>query len=426
MPKIAVWGSWHLGTVSAACLAELGHSVLATDLDPAIVAGLRAGRPPVSEPGLADLVRRHQQSGSLTIRDPQDPALGEADFVFVAADTEVDDDDRVDLAGIELLVDAAAGTLRRPELVVVQSQVPVGTTERLVARMASRCGRPLRGVYVPENLRLGAAIDGFLRPDRVIIGADDATDAAAVRALLPPDREVVQMSVRSAEMSKHALNGYLATLVSFTSEIGDLCEAVGADAYDVERALRTDRRVSPKAPIRPGFGFAGATLGRDVQSLRSLAAERGIPASLMDGVLAVNRRRCAHLLGRLEAELGSLNGQAIALLGLTYKAGTDTLRRSVSLEIARLLVDRGASVRAYDPAVSRLPQTAPLVQLAVAAEAAARGADAVVIATEWPEFAALDWPRIGASMRTPLVFDLKGLLPAGQPGIQLRRMGVKG
>jgi UDPglucose 6-dehydrogenase len=422
---IAVWGSWHLGTVSAACLAELGQTVLATDLDPAIVSGLRAGRPPVAEPRLAELVRTHLDSGRLSIRDPDDPALGAADVVFLAADTAVDEEDRSDLAGIEQLAERAAKGLRRPALLVVHSQVPVGTTERLAARMSSASGWPIRAACVPENLRLGAAIEGFLKPDRLVIGAADPSDASAVRALFPPDCDVLYMSIRSAEMSKHALNAYLATLVSFTSEIGDLCESLGADAYDVERTLRADRRVSPKAPMRPGFGFAGATLGRDVQSLRALAAVQGIPSSLMDGVLAVNRRRCAQLLRRLEAELGTLDGKTIALLGLTYKPGTDTLRRSVALEIAGALLQKGTSVRAYDPAVSRLPASASGISLAPDPEAAARGADALILATEWPEFGALDWNRIGAAMRRPLVFDLKGLLPAQQAGIELRRIGVK-
>jgi UDPglucose 6-dehydrogenase len=423
---LAVWGCWHLGTVSAVCFAELGHPVVATDLDAGVVAGLRQGRPPVAEPRLAALLQKHLDSGRLSIHEPDDPVLGAVDVVFLAADTAVDKEDRSDLVGIEQLADRAAASLRRPALLVVHSQVPVGTTERLAARMSARCGWPMRAVCVPENLRLGAAIEGFLAPDRLVIGAAHPSDAATVRALFPPDCDVLYMSVRSAEMSKHALNAYLATLVSFSSEIGDLCESLGADAYDVERALRADRRVSPNAPLRPGFGFAGATLGRDVQSLRTLAASQGIPSSLMDGVLAVNQRRSAQLLRRLESELGTLDRKSIALLGLTYKPGTDTLRRSVALEVAHALLRKGALVRAYDPAISRLPASEAGVSLAADAEAAARGADALIVATEWPEFGTLDWKRIGEAMNRPLVFDLKGVLPVRQAGIELRKVGVKG
>jgi UDPglucose 6-dehydrogenase len=238
------------------------------------------------------------------------------------------------------------------------------------------------------------------------------------------EAQVVRMDTRSAEMSKHALNAYLATCISFSSEIADLCEALGADAFAVERALRADRRVSPRAPLRPGFGFAGGTLGRDVQVLRSLAARAHLPSSLLDGVLAVNRGRVDHLLERLRATIGTLEGREVALLGLTYKPGTDTLRRSVALEIAARLVAAGANVRAFDPRVPSLPAGAPRIGLAPDAARALARADAAVIATEWPEFAKLDWASLGRAMTRPVVFDLKGLLDPATAGIELMRMGV--
>ena len=426
MATVAVFGTWHLGSVTAACLADLGNRVLATDLDLGTVAGLREGRPPIAEPGLAELIAKGLASGRLSIHAPDDPALGFADILYLAADTTVDDDDRVDLAFVEALAARAASLLQKEPLVVVHSQVPVGTTERLVATMAGQSGRALAAVHVPENLRLGAAIEGFLRPDRLVVGSDTAAAADAVIALYGSlTCEVLRMSVRSAEMAKHALNGYLATLISLASELADVCEATGADAYDVERALRADRRVSPKAPLRPGFGFAGGTLGRDVQTLRSLAAAHGLPSPLMDGVLSVNRRRGEHLLTRLRRELGGLEGKTIALLGLTYKPGTDTLRRSIALEIGRDLLAAGAAVRAFDPMIAQLPAGAPAIALAADAESAALGSDALVITTEWPEFAGLDWARLGAGMKRPLVFDVKGLLGAQVAGIELRRMGVR-
>ncbi len=426
MATVAVHGAWHLGTVHAACLAELGNRVRATDLDPAVIASLMQGKPPLFEPGLEELVGKHLASGRLSFHRPDDAALGEADAHFIAADTTVDDDDQVDLASVERLAEAAGRVLRKRAPVVVASQVPVGTTERLVGRMRELSGiADLPAVHMPENLRLGSALENFLRPDRLVIGGENAA-ADEVLAIYGLRCEVVRMSVRSAEMAKHALNGYLATLVSLTSELSDLCEAAGADAYDVERALRTDRRVSPKAPLRPGFGFAGGTLGRDVQSLRALAAAHGLSAPLMDGVLSVNRTRVSRLLQRLERAVGELRGRSIALLGLTYKPGTDTLRRSIALQIAAELNSRGARVTAFDPMVTSLPQEAPLMALAPDALAAARGADALVLATEWPEFARLDWRQIGASMARPLVFDLKGLLDPATPGIELKRIGVQG
>jgi UDPglucose 6-dehydrogenase len=422
--RVAVFGAWHLGSVHAACLAELENHVVATDLDPAVVAGLKEGRPPLFEPGLAELIRKHLESGRLAFQLPDDRALGEVDVIFIAADTQVDDDDRVDLRPVEELADRAARVVARNVPVVVASQVPVGTTERLVARMRQLSGRDLAAVHMPENLRLGSAIENFLRPDRLVVGAADTVAADAVVALYGLKVEVLRMSVRSAEMAKHALNGYLATLVSFSSELSDLCEASGADAYDVDRALRTDRRVSPKAPLRPGFGFAGGTLGRDVQSLRRLARQHRLPSALMDGVLSVNRARIGHLVGRLRSLVGPLEGKTVGLLGLTYKAGTDTLRRSIALEIARELCAAGSAVRAFDPMIRSLPATAPDITLAPDALGAARGAHALILTTDWPEFAKLDWSLLGAAMRRPLVFDLKGLLDPGVVGIELLRVGV--
>jgi UDPglucose 6-dehydrogenase len=213
-------------------------------------------------------------------------------------------------------------------------------------------------------------------------------------------------------------------LISFASEMADVCESVGADAFDVERALRSDRRIGAKAPIRPGFGFAGGTLGRDVQALRTAAREQGIASVLMDAVLAVNGSRVPGLVGKLATALGGLAGRTVALLGLTYKPGTDTLRRSVALEIARALAARGARTRAFDPRVRTLPEDISSLELAADPFAAAEGADALVLATEWPEFKSLDWAALGSRLRRPLVFDLKGLLDPATPGIDLRRVGV--
>lgn len=424
MAEVAVWGAWHLGSVHAGCLAELGNRVRATDLDPRIVAGLRQGKAPLYEPGLDEMLGKHIGTGRLTIHPPDDPELGASDAVFITADTEVDDEDRARLASVESLAETAARTVRRDGPVVVASQVPTGSTERLVARMCEISGRVLRPVCMPENLRLGTALADFLLPDRLVIGSGDGAAADAVLALYGLDCPVLRMSVRSAEMSKHALNAYLATLISFASETADLCESVGADAHDVERALRADRRVSPKAPLRPGFGFAGGTLGRDVQALRALARAHAVPSRLMDAVLSVNRDRTPRLVGHLSRALGGLRGRAVALLGLAYKPGTDTLRRSAALEIARELDAAGARVSAFDPRVVKLTSSAPPITLAADALGAARGADALVIVTEWPEFAGLDWARIGAAMRRPLVYDLKGLLDPATAGIELRRIGV--
>ena len=420
MATVSVFGTWHLGSVTAAGLAELGHRVLATDLDPVVVANLKQGKPPLFEPGLDLLVKKHASAGKLTFHDPDDRALGDVDALFLCVDSEVQDDDSPSLDLVEKTTDALARVITKRSILVVTSQVPVGTTERL----AKRCG-PLAGVaHVPENLRLGAALEGFAKPDRLVIGADSPLTSQRVRALLPACEAVIETDLRTAEMTKHATNAYLALCVSFASELSDLCEEWEADAYVVEKALKADRRGSPKAPLRPGFGFAGGTLGRDVQALRALAREKNVPSALMDGVLAVNRARRDRFLARLKAAIGPLEGKGVALLGLTYKPGTDTLRRSSALEIASDLVKAGARVRAFDPKVAKLPEGTPAITLAKNPQGAAIAADALVIATEWPEFAELDWRKLGASMARPVVFDLKGLLDPATPGIELWRTGV--
>jgi UDPglucose 6-dehydrogenase len=303
--------------------------------------------------------------------------------------------------------------LRAPTVLIVMSQVPVGTSHRLAASIGEAAGQPIPVACMPENLRLGGALDVFFHPDRLVIGADDPEVAQRVGSLFAAlDCPKVTMSVASAEMSKHAMNAYLATCISLMSQLSDLCEAVGADAWDVAAALKADARVSPRAPILPGLGFAGGTLGRDLQSLRAAGRELGVPAELFDAVWSVNHRRLSSTVDRVGALVGELAGARIGVLGLTYKPGTSTLRRSQSVELARGLVSAGATVVAHDPAVD--PSAGGDLGFAVADDpyAAAAGADALVLMTAWPEYKELDAERLGATMRRRVVFDPAGFLDA--------------
>lgn len=425
MATVAVWGAWHLGSVVAAGLAALGHHrVLATDLSPAAVESLRVGVPPVAEPGLEDLLVAQLSAGTLGVLDPDDPRLGDTDVVVLTVDVEVGDDDAPLLGSVEQTAASIGALQRRRVALVVMSQVPVGTSHRLAGLAGAGAGSALPVACVPENLRLGSALEGFFRPDRLVVGADDdEARAAAVGLFAAVECPVIHMGVRSAEMSKHAMNAYLATCISFAAEISDLCELAGADAHDVVRALRSDARVSPRAPIGPGLGFAGGTLGRDLRHLRHLGADGGVPTPLTDAVLAVNRNRIAMVSARLARSLGGaggpggaagdgLAGATVALLGLTYKPGTDTLRRSQSVEVARALLTAGAEVRGHDPAVG--PARAGECGFDVAPDpyAAAAGADAVVVMTPWPEYRELDLGRLAAAMRRPLLFDPAGIVDA--------------
>ncbi|MGH2687919.1 MAG: nucleotide sugar dehydrogenase, partial [Actinomycetota bacterium] len=380
------------------------HRVLATDLSPAAVASLREGVPPVAEPGLPDLLAAKLAAGSLAVLDPDDPRLGEADVVVLTLDVEVGDDDAPLLDSVERTAERIGTLLRRCVPLVVMSQVPVGTSERLAAASGARAGAPLPVACVPENLRLGSALEGFFHPDRLVVGADDeAARAAAAGLFAGVDCPVLHMGLRSAEMSKHALNAYLATCISFAGEISDLCEVAGADAHDVVRALRSDARVSPRAPIGPGLGFAGGTLGRDLRHLAHIGEEGGVPTPLTGAVRAVNRSRIEMVSRRLARRLGgtggggpgdAMAGAVVALLGLTYKPGTDTLRRSQSLEVARALAGAGAEVRGHDPAVPPARAAECGFEVAPDPYAAAAGADAVVVMTPWPAYRELDLGRL--------------------------------
>lgn len=412
--RLLVVGLWHLGTVAAACWAHLGWTVTAVDPDPERVAALRTGHAPVAERGLDDLIAEEIAAGRLGFTDDLPAAATAARCAVVAFDTPVDEHDAVDLSPIETAVDRLGSAMPDDSLIVVMSQVPVGTCARLRARLVERRGHGAPAVACsPENLRLGQAVDRFLAPGFVILGGDDpVTLERAERLFEGIEAEVLPMDTTSAELCKHTINAYLATCISLGNELGNLAERLGADAGRVARAVAHDPRIGPSAPLSPGLAFGGGTLGRDLRVLRDRGDRLGVETVLLDAVAEVNRRQNAVVIEKLRAELGTLEGAAIALLGLTYKVGTSTIRRSPAIEIAGLLREAGASVRAHDPMadpaeVARLP--AGLVRVASATEAI-KGSDAVVLATEWPEFAALDWDALGRLVRSRLIIDARNVL----------------
>ncbi|HEV8633982.1 MAG TPA: nucleotide sugar dehydrogenase, partial [Chloroflexota bacterium] len=292
-------------------------------------------------------------------------------------------------------------------LLVVGAQVPVGTCDNLAERVNALAARHRVDLaYVPEFLRLGDAVELFLRPDRLVIGADDPAVRARVAALYRGvEAPVIETGLRTAEMIKHASNAFLAASVSFANEIAALCEESGADALAVARAMRLDRRIGPHAFLSPGLGFAGGTLGRDVRALQALGRAKERPTRLLDAVMAVNADQTRLVVARLERLFPDLGGVSIGLLGLTYKPGTSALRRSAGLETAEALLARGARVRAFDPMVppERAAEVPPGLELVADASAAAAGASALALMTEWPEFAALDWKDLAAGAAEPCV-----------------------
>lgn len=423
---VGVLGLWHLGSVTAACLAEAGYEVIGLDPDAAVVEELAQGRPPVSEPGLAELMLEY----SARLRFSADPqALSDAGRAWVTFDTPVDDDDHADVEWVLERSVAMLAALPAGSLVVVSSQLPVGSVARLADRCAADRGEDdLRFACVPENLRLGQALNAFREPDRIVAGVRNERDRSELGGLLAPfGSEVQWMSVESAEMTKHALNGFLATSVAFINEVAAICEAVGADAAEVSRGLKSERRIGPRAYLGPGDAFAGGTLARDISFLRGLADSHDLPAHVFTGVAEGNAAHKHWTERKLVELLGPLDGRAVAIWGLTYKPGTDTLRRSSALELCRRLAAAGATVRAHDPAVSVLPaELASDIELCAEPLAAARGADALVLCTPWPEYRGPTAEEIRSALGTALVVDPAGVLKdtfADHPEVRYVRVG---
>ncbi|MDF2621823.1 MAG: UDP-glucose/GDP-mannose dehydrogenase family protein [Xanthobacteraceae bacterium] len=409
MTKVAVFGLWHLGSVTSACMAAMGHDVVGVDPNAGTITDLANGTPPISEPGLPELVGEGIAAGRL--RFSTDPAvLGEADIVWVTFDTPVDENDVADVGFVTNHARAALPHLARGALVLVASQVPVGTT-RALAGHAREIGRAdLSFGCAPENLRLGSAINVFMRPDRVVVGLEREADRAQVEALLVPLAAPIEfMSIESAEVTKHAINAFLATSVAYANEIAAICEATGADAREVTRGLKSEARIGPRAYVAPGSAFAGGTLARDIAFLSQIGERSGIDLRLLPSVATSNQAHKSWALRNLRQLLGSVEGRRIAVLGLTYKPGTDTLRRSSAVELTRELIGAGADVVAYDPAVKALPAEFGLhIDLATSLVQAVSGTDAVVIATAWPDFLHADWTALLPTMRRQVVLDPHG------------------
>jgi UDPglucose 6-dehydrogenase len=411
--NVAVVGLWHLGTVTAACVASAGHRVVAYDPDPALIDELRQARLPVAEPGLAQLTRAELETGRLQFSADL-ASIRNAEIVWITFETPVDDEDRANVEFVIQQVSQLFAHLAAGSIVLVSSQLPVGSVGRLEQMYRAAC--PEGGASFacsPENLRLGNALELFLKADRFVVGTRTPADRGRLGELLRPFTSQIEwMSVESAEMTKHAINAFLAVSVTFINEVAALCERVGASAREVEQGLKSDRRIGPGAYVRPGAAIAGGTLARDITYLVECCAAAGFTAPLLSAVPASNRQHKEWARQRLQALLGSLQKRTVAVLGLTYKPGTDTLRRSSALELCSWLSECGTHVRAFDPAVLSLPPAlSDKITVCASWNEAVRGAEAVVVATEWPELldmTAADLVRTAG--RIPLVLDASGFL----------------
>lgn len=414
MAKLVVIGAGYVGLTSAACLAHLGHNVCCTDTNVDRIERLRNGDVPIVEDKLAELVREGLGSGRLSFACDNASAVEGADAVFLCVPTPQGADGRADMSYIEGAAREIGQYLSPESIVVNKSTVPVGST-RVVERALQRADVAV--VSNPEFLREGSAVHDFLNPDRIVIGADDEATAIKVASLfLRTSAPLVVTNPATAETIKYASNAFLATKVSFINAVAALCEVVGADVSQVVLGMGSDRRIGMEF-LRPGPGWGGSCFPKDTVALVRIAEDAGYDFSLLKGVIDVNReqyQRVANKAARLVG--GSLGGAVVALWGLTFKARTDDLRSSPSLEVAALLREQGASVKAYDPTVRESIEGLDVCQDAYAA---CEGANVLVICTEWDEFRWLDFEKVGSVMAAKAVVDGRNLL---EPAM-LRRLG---
>ena len=403
---IAVIGTGYVGLVTAAGFAALGSEVFCVDIDAEKIRGLQAGRIPIWEPGLEELVAEHRER--LHFSTELGPALEHARLLFVAVGTPPTYSGDADLSAVHAVVDAMPAS--DSHALVMKSTVPVGTGQSIKRAFAER-GKGFAYVSCPEFLKEGTAVKDFLQPDRVVIGDDGDWAGDAVAALYAPlECPVVRTDVKSAEMVKLASNAFLATKISFINEIANVCEETGADVVEVARGMGLDDRIGPKF-LQAGIGFGGSCFPKDVTALKQLAGNSGYHFQLLNAVIEVNELQKRRVIAKLQKHLGSLVGKEIALLGLAFKPHTDDMREASSLVLTARLQAAGARVRAYDPvAEEEARKLIRGVELASSAAEAVAGADAVVLVTEWPEFKDLDLDGTAAAMRGALLVDGRNFL----------------
>lgn len=412
---IAVIGSGYVGLVTGACFAEFGVDVTCVDVDEEKIARLSDGIIPIYEPGLEQLVTKNAQAGRLRFTTDIKSAVEEALVIFLAVGTPPKADGSADLAYVEAAARSIAEHLNGYKVIVTKSTVPVGTGEHLrtLIREHQKKQNNFGIVSNPEFLREGAAIDDFMRPDRVVIGSRDEEAIAIMRDLYRPlyliETPFVITSLEAAEVIKYAANAFLATKISFINEIANLCDSIGCDVHDVARGIGMDRRIGTKF-LHPGPGFGGSCFPKDTRALASVARQFKSDSLIVDAVIEVNERQRQMMLPKIEKLVGGLKGKSIAVLGLSFKPETDDMREAPSIDIIRGLIEHGATVRAYDPvAMQEAAKVLPSITYADDEYAAVEAADALVFMTEWNQFRALNMERIRGLMRSPKIADLRNI-----------------
>jgi UDPglucose 6-dehydrogenase len=413
--KVAVVGTGYVGLVVGACLAETGNDVVCADVDAQKITRLKANKLPIYEPGLEPLVVRNQREGRLTFTTDVGDAVERSDIVIIAVGTPPDEDGSADLQHVLTVAQTIGQHMNRPKTIITKSTVPVGTAEKVRVEVAKQTATAFHVCSNPEFLKEGAAVEDFMKPDRVILGVDSDESAKVLEELYAPfvrtGNPLIFMDVASAEMTKYAANAMLATRISFMNQIARLCEAVGADVTLVRKGIGSDRRIG-SAFLFPGPGYGGSCFPKDVRALIRMGEGRQVPLDILTAVEAANARQKRLLFEKLERHFeGKLSGRAVAVWGLAFKAETDDVRESPALVLVEALLGAGASVRVHDPAAigTARHHLGDRVTYAPHAFDALDGADALAIVTEWLEYRNPDFPRMKQLMRRALIVDGRNL-----------------
>jgi UDPglucose 6-dehydrogenase len=408
--KIAVVGTGYVGLVLGACLAENGNDVICIDKDEAKVRQLRRGIMPIYEPGLEEMVRRNRAEKRLEFTKDLPRSVAVATIVFIAVGTPQHEDGSADLSHVLAVAREIARAMNGYKVIVDKSTVPVGTSAKVRDVLRRETTHPFSVVSNPEFLKQGAAVEDFLKPDRVVIGVEDERAAQLMLELYAPftrtGAPIMLMDCASAELSKYAANAILATRISFMNEVANVCEAVGANVDHVRKAIGSDRRIGSSF-LFPGIGFGGSCFPKDIRALVKFSDDEGYDFQILKAVERVNEAQKGRFIAKLDRHFGSLKGRTVGVWGLSFKPRTDDMREAPSIQIINGLLRAKAKVQAFDPQASKVAKRifGTKITLAETSYDALKGADALVIATEWNEFREPDFNRMRKAMKSPVIFD---------------------
>jgi UDPglucose 6-dehydrogenase len=412
--KIAVVGTGYVGLVAGACFAESGNDVVCVDKDAAKVRMLRRGKMPIYEPGLDELVRRNSAEGRLTFTTTLPKAVRDSAIIFIAVGTPQGEDGAADLQHVLGVAREIAKAMNGYKVIVDKSTVPVGTSEKVREVIRRETTHPFSVVSNPEFLKQGAAIEDFMKPDRVVIGAEDPRADELMRELYAPftrtGAPIMVMDCASAELTKYAANAMLATRISFMNEVANVCELVGADVDQVRRAIGSDRRIGTSF-LFPGIGYGGSCFPKDVKAMVTFASQKDYDFRILKAVETVNATQKTRLFAKMRTHFGSLKGKRVAIWGLAFKPKTDDMREAPAIPLIEALLTAGASVQAFDPEATKVAKGifGTRVSFSTKSYDALKGADCVAIVTEWNEFRRPDFARMRTLMRAPVIFDGRNL-----------------